>query len=195
MLEQQQEKLVNALRELYNRMERNERWPGQPLERTNKGFPLTHDILERLGMLNLGPDENEEPFEENTDVLLGKMMNRPEENAYPTPNTMQSGFSPQESEIMDFLQSPPFGSELCMPMDQYPPTPSSRTPEEQVLCHGSSMAVNASAYYAYMQPPVSYPDGLNMCNYSVAQTYDGLGIKQERANPCLPIYRGDLGFT
>lgn len=51
MLEQQQSQLIAGLQELYSRLQRGESWPGQPLQETSGGHPLTHDILERLDLL------------------------------------------------------------------------------------------------------------------------------------------------
>ena len=192
MLEQQQEKLVNAIRELYNRLERNESWPGSPLEKTPKGFPLTHDILERLGMLRLGPDEFDEPFEEDPDVLRRKMVVKPEENAYPTPQTIHSDFSPATSEVMDIFPSP-FGNEMTIPMDpmdHFHPGPISRTPEEQYM--------GSANQFGWPQSGISYSETGNMypaCN--VPPGYNGLGITREASNPCLPTptYNDDLGYT
>ena len=184
MLEQQQEKMVNALRELYSRLERHERWPGSPLKRTPKGFVLTHDILERIGMLNLGPDEYDEPFEENPDVLLQRMMHKSEENAYPTPQTIQQEFSPQGSEIMDLFTP----SSMSLPVDHVRPSPMMRTPEEQSFIVRSPMSMDPAAHYGWFQTGMNCPDSLNPCPYEIPPTYEGLGIKQERPNPCLPSY-------
>lgn len=58
MLKSQQEQLVAGLQELYKRMQNGLGWIGSPLEETSNGVPLTHDILERLGVLE--PDVFEE---------------------------------------------------------------------------------------------------------------------------------------
>lgn len=54
MLEQQQGWLVNALQELYHRAVHGQGWPGEPLNLEPNGFPLTQDMLVRLGALNNG---------------------------------------------------------------------------------------------------------------------------------------------
>lgn len=204
MLEQQQEKLVNALRDMYDLAERNERWPGLPLKRSDKGFPLTHDILERLGRLKLNPDEHEEPFEEDTAILLRRAAFKQdentyarvkrEENAYPTPATVQSDFSPQERDLADLLPSSSFQPE-ALRIDQFQFTPPSRTPEEQAFSAGPSLGADALTNYAWPQPLASYPDRPEIWSYDPSQSYNGLGITRERANPCLPTYRDEFGYT
>lgn len=51
MLEHEQAQLIAGLRELYRRLISGEQWPGDPLIQAENGNPLTHDILERLGLL------------------------------------------------------------------------------------------------------------------------------------------------
>ena len=51
MLEQQQAWLISALQKLYRRNVQGEGWPGDVLETEPNGFPLTHNLLNRLGIL------------------------------------------------------------------------------------------------------------------------------------------------
>ncbi|KAH6010155.1 hypothetical protein HBI83_168320 [Parastagonospora nodorum] len=78
MLEQQQTQLVAGLRELYSRLQMGESWPGQPLRESSGGHPLTHDILERLGLLHpLGENNgNHEGFEEDCGRMQQKLLER-----------------------------------------------------------------------------------------------------------------------
>ncbi|KAF2400084.1 hypothetical protein EJ06DRAFT_46166 [Trichodelitschia bisporula] len=71
MLEQQQYQLVEAVREMYRRLQSGEGWPGAPLQAAHGGSPLTHDILERLDLLHSNGDNplQHEGFEENVDRL------------------------------------------------------------------------------------------------------------------------------
>ncbi|EEP82082.1 predicted protein [Uncinocarpus reesii 1704] len=69
MLEEQQNQLVAGLRLLYRRVQEGEGWPGKPVQECN-GRPLTHEILEALGVLN----EMEEPFEESVSALRNRYM-------------------------------------------------------------------------------------------------------------------------
>jgi hypothetical protein len=51
MLEKQQTQLVKGLQELYRRTRDGRGWLGAPVKESGSGGPLTHDILERLGVL------------------------------------------------------------------------------------------------------------------------------------------------
>ena len=48
MLEQQQQQLVSGLQKLYDIVINERGWKGVPLKTLTNGYPLTHDILERL---------------------------------------------------------------------------------------------------------------------------------------------------
>lgn len=75
MLEQQQERLVSALQEMYHRACRGELWPGPKLLETN-GQPLTHDILAGFGVLEMkheGSGETEH-FEEDFENLQSRLI-------------------------------------------------------------------------------------------------------------------------
>ena len=54
MLERQQSQLVAGLQELYRRTQNGEGWPGDRLELERHNQPLTHKILEALGVLRPG---------------------------------------------------------------------------------------------------------------------------------------------
>ena len=78
MLEQQQSQLVAGLRELYNRLQTGQGWPGQPLREAQGGHPLTHDILERLDLLHASSDSNGnyEGFEEDCSRMQQKLLDQ-----------------------------------------------------------------------------------------------------------------------
>ena len=144
MLEQQQEKLVNAIRELYARAVTSGSWTGPPLQATPKGYPLTHDILERLGMLRLGSHDEIAPFEEDTEILRQKMMMtiKQEENPYPTPITTQSEFSPVDSPSYE-LSSRAFAD--AMPRTPFQLTPPISPPDEESMSFaGNCLGIDTS---------------------------------------------------
>jgi len=205
MLEQDREKLVNATREMYNRLEANEPWPGPPLHRPN-GFPLVHDILERLGLLHLGTGDYEEIFEESTEALRKQMMSTQvpteEEIPYPTPATTQSDFSPPESDFipesdyMELYSSHTLRSDGTLSTDPYQHTLSTIPTNEQIpYMHDSqSMGVTSQlgdgvSYPLYQTPNYAV---MNPHNYNVTSPY-GLGLMQPSGSPYLPTYNEDFG--
>ena len=131
MLEQQQEKLVNGIRELYARAISSGNWTGAPLQTTPKGYPLTHDILERLGFLRLSPQDEIEHFEENTDILRQRMMIKQEENPYPTPISTKSEFSPVESPRYDMFSGSSSFPDVHAPHTPFQATTPLQSPVEQ----------------------------------------------------------------
>jgi hypothetical protein len=78
MLEQQQTQLVAGLRELYSRLQNGQGWPGLPLENSQGGHPLTHDILERLDLLHPSADGNTnyEGFEDDCTRMQQQLLER-----------------------------------------------------------------------------------------------------------------------
>lgn len=52
LLEAQQARLVAGLRILYDLLQTGQTLPGEPLVETEDGYPSTHDLLERLGLLD-----------------------------------------------------------------------------------------------------------------------------------------------
>ena len=195
MLEQQQDKLVNALQELYDRNLKRKAWPGPPLQKTAKGIPLTHDILDRLGLLKLDDQGSYETFEEDTDVLRQKMIIKEEEHAYPTPTTTQSEFSPVSPNFEPFI-SRPFAGEKANPVTRFQPTPPMHSPEEDTpmtfpessLNMGTSMNLDPTS----LQPPSqtwmsSASRYVPEMDYSYDVLYNGMGVMQPKTNPCLPM--------
>ena len=199
MLEQQQDKLVNALQDLYDRNLNRKGWPGPPLQKTAKGIPLTHDILDRLGLLKLDDQGNYERFEEDTDVLRQRMAIKEEEPAYPTPNTTQSEFSPVSPNNFETYISRPFAGEKGHVAPRFQPTPPMHSPEEDMamtfpepspLGLVTSMNTDPSSLqspcHPWIQTASRYAQGMEY-NYEVPMNYGGIGMMPQKANPCLPM--------
>ena len=198
MLEQQQEKLVNALQDLYHRSVKKTGWPGPALRATTTGIPLTHDILERLGLLKLDDQGHYETFEENVDVLRNRMI-KEEELAYPTPTTTQSEFSPVNSTFEAFVQRPlasgkarsGTGYQLTPPMHS-PEEDTSMTFPESALTMGSSMNLDGPSLRSPGPPwlpnvPPQFVPEMGY-NYDVLSSYHRMGLMEQKVvNPCLPV--------
>lgn len=74
MLEQQQQQLVGGLQVLYDIIINERGWKGAPLKKSTTGYPLTHDILERLRVLKTDSGmEIEGGFEEDLEALRKRL--------------------------------------------------------------------------------------------------------------------------
>ena len=192
MLEQQQEKLVNGIRELYVRAINSGSWTGAPLQNTSKGYPLTHDILERLGFLRLGPHDEIEPFEENTDILRQRMMIKQEENPYPTPISTKSEFSPVESPRYDMFSASSSFADVHAPPTPFQATTPLQSPIEQGVMPyldglgiDTSMSMEPSSIRARQNWSMS-GSSYDLSNSGFLMATDCMPVL-DRANPCLPM--------
>lgn len=197
MLEGQQEKLVNALRELYVRNLNHKGWPGPALQTSSKGFPLTHDILERLGLLRLDDHGDCEAFEDDPEKLRRRMMIKDEEHAFPTPSTTQSEFSPIHTPSTDSFPSRLFTKDKVPPV-HFQPTPI-HSPEEEVttsfsdgpLGTDTAMCMDSAPLQipqqTWMQSTANYVGAMDFLPYDVTGSYSSMGGMEQKANPCLPM--------
>ena len=208
MLEQQQDKLVNALQELYDRNLKRKAWTGPPLNKTSKGIPLTHDILNALGMLKLDDQGNCERFEENPDVLRNKMIIK-EEDAYPTPTMIQGEYTPFGDNFEPYA-SMPFSGEKGPPGPRYTLTPPMQSPEADMAMNfpeSSSMNVGTGISLgptSLQQPSQAWtPTGSRYgpemeYTYDVSPLYSGMNVMEQKGGPCLPLPwepDEDIGFN
>lgn len=74
MLEHQQSQLVNGLQELYACIITGQGWEAPLLNEASNGRPLTHDILESLGVLAQEPQPNFGTFDEDTDAMQKQLL-------------------------------------------------------------------------------------------------------------------------
>jgi len=76
MLEQQQSQLVAGIREMYKKLLHGDGWTGSPLQDFQEGYPLTHDILERLEVLHMTGDNpvKSETFEDDLSRLQERLI-------------------------------------------------------------------------------------------------------------------------
>lgn len=69
MLESQHSLVVKALQRLYKHCINNEGFPGEPLVDVADGHPLTHAILDRLGLIKQAEEGTDEHSESNEEPL------------------------------------------------------------------------------------------------------------------------------
>lgn len=76
MLEQQQSQLVAGVRQMYRKLLNGESWPGSALPEQQEGFPLTHDILDRLDVLHMTGENpvGSEAFEDDLDKIQQRLL-------------------------------------------------------------------------------------------------------------------------
>ena len=199
MLEQQQEQLVNGLRELYSRAINHQGWKGAQLQNTSNGHPLTHDILERLGALKVDSHPTDQRFEDNLDVLQQTL--KEEENTM-TPCPTESAYSPSQVSGQDAFSPRYFPSEPLLPSSHFPPTPPTHSPNDQSSgpCPMSSVGMDTpmvdpatlqGQHQAWIQSPAGYDGEMDFLPYDIATTYDNLSMMQQKANICLPMSAWD----
>lgn len=105
MLESNHALVVKGLQLLYKHCVKNEGFPGEPLAGNADGYPLTHAILDRLGLIKQA-EENPEDFEEESEDLqyLKYMSTNSAESATTDP-------SPEPA------TPPEPASSICSPVD------------------------------------------------------------------------------
>lgn len=74
MLESHHSLVVKALQKLYKFCVNNEGFPGEPLAEAPDGHPLTHAILDRLGLIKQAEENADEPDEDSEDLRYLRML-------------------------------------------------------------------------------------------------------------------------
>ncbi|KAL4970440.1 uncharacterized protein BDV14DRAFT_43590 [Aspergillus stella-maris] len=74
MLESHHSLVVKALQRLYKLCANNEGFPGEPLAETSDGYPLTHAILDRLGLIKQAEDTPQATGEESEDLQYLRVL-------------------------------------------------------------------------------------------------------------------------
>ncbi|KAJ5207811.1 hypothetical protein N7449_002190 [Penicillium cf. viridicatum] len=74
MLESHHSLVVKALQKLYKLCINNEGFPGEPLAEAPDGHPLTHAILDRLGLIKQAEENADEPDEDSEDLRYLRLL-------------------------------------------------------------------------------------------------------------------------
>ncbi len=207
MLEQQQLQLVNGLQELYERLINNQGWKGAPLDNSNNGHPLTHDILERLGALKLEGQINYEVFEDNVDAMRKRLL---ADGALPMqrPSSAESEYNQSQTSFADPSSPKLLFNEPLQTFNPFPPTPPSQSPQVQLSLNTRHMPGSIKMETSmdsdilqfqrnsWAQPPLIYDEPMDFLSFNAASAYENMRSLQQGANPCLPMsnwIEDDLG--
>ncbi|KAL2818314.1 hypothetical protein BJX63DRAFT_70535 [Aspergillus granulosus] len=74
MLESQHSLVVKALQRLYKLCTTKEGFPGEPLVESSDGYPLTHAILDRLGLIKLAENSSKNGDQDNDDLQYLRVL-------------------------------------------------------------------------------------------------------------------------
>ncbi|KAL3447091.1 hypothetical protein BJX65DRAFT_104418 [Aspergillus insuetus] len=77
MLESHHSLVVKALQRLYKLCTSKEGFPGEPLVEASDGFPLTHAILDRLGLIKQAEDSSRNGSHDSEDLEYLRMLSNP----------------------------------------------------------------------------------------------------------------------
>ena len=192
MLEQQQTQLVNAIRDMYQRLLSGDVWVGSPLKQAPNGYPLTHDILEQLGVLKIDGTDDGESFEDDFETLQQKAYNQ--EHDIMSPRSSNADSCPPSKRAS---RNPTFPTrESTLPAVQFPPTPPDQSPTEPPTAtfdtpFGPDTPMNLDplslpASQTWFQAPPDCDTEMDFLNVDIS-AYNNLGLLEQKVNPCLSM--------
>ena len=110
MLESHHSLVVKALQKLYKFCVNNEGFPGEPLAEAPDGHPLTHAILDRLGLIKQAEENADEPDEDSEDLRYLRLLSTSTECSVTAEPSPEPATPPEPSPIMVSRPS------ICNPM-------------------------------------------------------------------------------
>ncbi|PYH45795.1 Zn(II)2Cys6 transcription factor domain-containing protein [Aspergillus saccharolyticus JOP 1030-1] len=108
MLESHHSLVVKALQRLYKLSVNKEGFPGEPLQDATDGYPLTHAILDRLGLIKQAEENADEPEEESEDLQYLRFLSTSTDSCATTDPSPEPATPPEplHSESSPVLSSP-----------------------------------------------------------------------------------------
>ena len=208
MLEQQQTQLVNGLHELYKRVTSGRGWDGPMLNDSSNGRPLTHDILSRLGVLQLEKSSPSMGFEDDVETLQQRLMGDGPESMQRRDSTDSEDTKLQESSPVDTGPQNYFKKETFSPPLPTPPLPHSPystqtwqsnskstpvrphslqinpiyTTSHAVGMSGASMNPTNLNVQAWLDSPMTYDDGNEYLRYNSLSNYHPIPTSQQQCS-------------
>lgn len=166
MLESHHSLVVKALQRLYKLCINKDDFPGEPLAEAPDGYPLTHAILDRLGLIKQAEENPEEPEEDTEDLQYLRLLSTstgcsPTTDPSPEPATPPE---PSSSNCSPTRLSPKSGA--SWKWDYQPLQPVNPYPNYQSF-HGMAARSNLMSAPAETKPEhvhsVSDPDQPYFC--------------------------------
>ncbi|KAL8762235.1 MAG: hypothetical protein Q9184_001716 [Pyrenodesmia sp. 2 TL-2023] len=192
---------------MYRRITNNEGWKGDPLDTVPHGYPLTHDILERLDALSIDGHHSPDRFEDDTEILQKRfsdegVLHRAKRQATPDTDAEEEEEEggppkrhaswPKRSLTDAFLARTSGGT---------PPirTPSSFGHASPATYDGTDALLDAAPLHISHQPwdlpSTMCGPALNFSDTSSRPGFVGHRHMQRQLNPCLLMDSlGDEGF-
>ncbi|KAJ5682753.1 hypothetical protein N7462_005918 [Penicillium macrosclerotiorum] len=159
MLESHHSLVVKALQKLYKFCVNNEGFPGEPLAEAPDGHPLTHAILDRLGLIKQAEENADEPDEDSEDLRYLRLLSTSTECSATAEPSPEPATPPEPSPTTISRSS------ICNSL----PTP--MTSRNNSAWHWDMQSVQPANYY----PDPNYQDMIPLQRSSLSATDLGSG--------------------
>ncbi|KAJ5131304.1 uncharacterized protein N7515_007343 [Penicillium bovifimosum] len=106
MLESHHSLVVKALQKLYKFCINNEGFPGDPLAEAPDGHPLTHAILDRLGLIKQAEENADEPEEDSEDLRYLRLLSTSTECSVTAEPSPEPTTPPEPSPTLSLSRPP-----------------------------------------------------------------------------------------
>ena len=205
MLEQQQVQLVNGLHELYKQVITGQSWEGPLLSDSGNGRPLTHDILNSLGVLHAENQSTSGGFEDDLDTMQQRLLSdsldfshrRDSPDSENERNSMNSSFfesAPRQSFSKDAFSIAPLSTPPIAQIPFITPTwqaSNKSTPIRPQSLHihpgYSTSQANLSSTSLNQQScfdsPMTYDEGVELLRFNNFMNFENAGGLQQCSTP------------
>ncbi|KAG0158501.1 hypothetical protein PDIDSM_6016 [Penicillium digitatum] len=157
MLESQHSLVVKALQKLYKFCINNEGFPGDPLAEAPDGHPLTHAILDRLGLIKQAEENADEPDEDSEDLRYLRLLSTSTECSVTAEPSPEPTTPPEPSPT---ISRPPYP--IPTPISMPSRTAPTSWPWDPQPVHQTSYSYPDAGYQDLMalqqRPSLSAPD-------------------------------------
>lgn len=155
MLESHHSLVVKALQTLYKFCVNNEGFPGEPLAEAPDGHPLTHAILDRLGLIKQAEENADEPDEDSEDLRYLRLLSTSTECSATAEPSPEPATPPEPSPTT--ISQPSIGNNMSTPL----------TSRSNSTWHWDMQTVQQSNY---SYPETGYQDMMSLSRSSMTAT-------------------------